>query len=179
MNNKPLLSLILAVLIIGGGILIYQNHTSNSPYTNAPVTTNTAGNGSTPVVTTPVDTTSTNGTAVATNDIKISTPRSGQLVASPLSVSGQARGSWFFEASAPVYLEDASGKKIAQGTIHATGDWMTTNFVPFTGTLTWSASSTATSTGNLLKGSVIFMNDNPSGDPSLQKTVSVPVVYSR
>ncbi|HAH04101.1 TPA: hypothetical protein DCL28_00895, partial [Candidatus Komeilibacteria bacterium] len=42
-------------------------------------------------------------------------PRPNQKISSPLTISGRARGSWFFEASFPVKLTDASGQIISQG----------------------------------------------------------------
>jgi hypothetical protein len=176
---KTALSVFLILILIVSGYLFYTRHEANTPVDTSPVTTaasstdNTDNNvAHTPATTT--NATSSLGT-VSTADIKITSPKSGQTVSSPLTLTGQARGTWFFEASAPVYLADANGKKIAQGTIKAEGDWMTTNLVPFSGTLTWTASSSATST----KGALVFMNDNPSGNPSLQKTVTVPVIISR
>lgn len=64
--------------------------------------------------------------------IVTSTPRPGDTVASPLVVSGQARGNWYFEASFPIAVEDAQGNIIGEGYAEAQGEWMTTDFVPFT-----------------------------------------------
>jgi hypothetical protein len=49
---------------------------------------------------------------------------------------------------------------------------MTSEFVPFTGSVSYTLPSGATST----EGFVVFMNDNPSGDPARDLTVRVPVV---
>lgn len=185
---KTILSIVLAGLIILGGYFFFANRNDNDSDTLNTVGTTTGqvvGTGSTTTGATSTNSTSTNGTStntssstgsiVSTNDIRITSPRSGDTVRSPLTLTGEARGNWFFEASAPVELQDANGKKLAQGFITAQGEWMTTNFVPFTGTLTW----TATSTGTTTAARVVFMNDNPSGLPSLQKSVVVPVTLSR
>jgi len=103
--------------------------------------------------------------------ITVSSPMIGTTVDSPLMVTGEARGPWFFEASFPAKLLDASGKTIAQTPATATGDWMTTDFVPFTIRLAFSAQPSGS------KGTLILQNDNPSGDPAKQQTLYIPVVF--
>ena len=61
--------------------------------------------------------------------IHVTTPASGELVTSPITITGEARGSWYFEGSFPVKLIDASGRILAQGPAKAQGDWMTSEFV--------------------------------------------------
>ncbi|MDB5194167.1 MAG: hypothetical protein JWN50_181 [Parcubacteria group bacterium] len=167
---KTSLTVLIALIIIAGGYLLFTHRGNTTGF--VPVTVTTGG--STPAPgTTGTSASSTSGT-VSTADIVITAPRSGQAVTSPLTVTGQARGNWFFEASAPIFLEDENGTSIARSVINAQGDWMTTNFVPFSGTLTFNATSVGTST----KGFIVFMNDNPSGNPTLQKSLSVPVTFS-
>ncbi len=103
-------------------------------------------------------------------DIVVYLPKSGDKISSPLSVSGTALGNWYFEATAPVKVLDENGRVIGQGHIDAQGDWMSTTSVPFIGSITFDASSTK-------NGTVVFMNDNPSGDPARQKSLSVPVQF--
>ena len=103
--------------------------------------------------------------------ITVHLPRLNSKISSPLTISGQARGSWYFEASAPVTLKNASGIVIASGHVTAQGDWITADFVPFTATLTFTAQP-ANSIGTL-----ILKNDNPSGDPTKDKTLVIPVTF--
>ena len=103
--------------------------------------------------------------------IRVNTPLPHTAIKSPLNISGQAVGSWYFEASAPVTLKNASGIVIASGHVTAQGDWMTTNFVPFTASLTFPPQP-ANSVGTLL-----LKNDNPSGDPTKDKTLVIPVTF--
>ena len=103
--------------------------------------------------------------------IVVDAPLPQSVASSPLAISGRARGSWFFEASAPVSLQDASGTTIAIGHLTAQGDWMTTNYVPFTATLTFTKLATST------VGTLIFKNDNPSGDPAKDKVLEIPVRF--
>lgn len=102
--------------------------------------------------------------------ITILSPTPNQLITSPLKLSGEARGNWYFEATAPVVLNDANGKQIAEGYITANGEWMTTEFVAFTGTLTFPKPTTAT-------GELIFQKNNPSGLPENDDQITVPVRF--
>jgi len=104
-----------------------------------------------------------------TNDlIRVEAPTENVEVTSPLSIRGEARGTWYFEASFPARLENAAGDLIAQGPIQADGDWMTEEFVPFDDTL---AFSVATRTDAVL----ILSRDNPSGLPENDASISIPV----
>ena len=67
--------------------------------------------------------------------IRVTSPEPYEFIESPLIVTGEARGYWFFEASFPVTLVDWDGLIIAEGYATAEGDWMTEEFVPFTATL--------------------------------------------
>jgi len=104
--------------------------------------------------------------------IQIDSPVQNATVGSPLTVTGQAKGNWYFEAQFPVELRDANNNVVASGAAHAQGDWMTENFVPFTTTLTWTATP-ATTTGYLY-----FKPDDPSGgaNPNLP-TLNWPVTF--
>jgi hypothetical protein len=117
--------------------------------------------------------TSTPGAATSTgnSEIQVNNVSSNQIVTSPLTVTGQARGTWYFEASFPVELRDGNGKIIAQAPAQAQSDWMTTNFVPFSVTLTFAKPTTST-------GTLILRNDNPSGLPENAKSISIPVRFS-
>jgi hypothetical protein len=102
--------------------------------------------------------------------IRVSTPAAGSTISSPLSVSGQARGGWYFEASFPVQILDANGKVIGEGPAQAQGEWMTSEFVPFSASISFTKPTTAT-------GIVRFKNDNPSGLPENDRHVDVPVMF--
>lgn len=102
--------------------------------------------------------------------ISVSTPNQNQVVASPLSIEGEARGSWYFEASFPIKIVDANGKILGTTIAQAQGDWMTDNYVPFKAQLTFAASSTN-------QGELILEKDNPSGLPSGNGELQVPVLF--
>ena len=99
----------------------------------------------------------------------------GDAVLSPLLVTGEARGYWFFEASFPIVLTDWDGRIIAEGHATAEGDWMTENFVPFTATIEFQMP--AGPGGPLNRGTLILMRDNPSGLPEHGAALEIPVVF--
>lgn len=104
--------------------------------------------------------------------IRLDSPRPNQIIQSPLIIAGQARGNWFFEASFPVVLTNWDGLIIAQGIAHAKSDWMTTDFVPFEATLTFTVDKNVYSN----RGSLILRKDNPSGLPAHNDALEIPVV---
>jgi len=107
-----------------------------------------------------------------TDLIRITNPRPNQTISSPLTVTGEARGNWFFEASFPIKLLDENGQQIAIAVAQAKGEWMTTDFVPFEATLEFSAA-------NSKKGKLVLEKDNPSGLPEYDDSLIVPVVFSQ
>lgn len=111
--------IIIAVLVVIAGLLIYFQQTR-------PVVA--------PEPITPLSDKQTSPATETSELITVTSPTPNQLISSPLIITGQVRGNWFFEATAPVELIDANGNKIAKGNITANGDWMTTEFVPFTAT---------------------------------------------
>ena len=106
--------------------------------------------------------------------IVISMPRSGDVLTSPLTVSGQARGNWFFEATAPVTITNWDGLIIGEGYITALDEWMTTDFVPFSGTISYTIDPNTPYD----RGTVIFMKSNPSGLPENDDAREIQVTFS-
>lgn len=111
----------------------------------------------------------------ANQTISVSLQTSGQVVKSPIIVSGEARGNWYFEASFPVVLVDWDGRIIAEGHAQAEGDWMTTGFVPFTATLTFT--KPADTGAQSARGALILKKDNPSGLPKNDASIEIPVKF--
>lgn len=105
--------------------------------------------------------------------IRVTSPAAKSAVTSPLHIDGEARGSWYFEASFPVSLVDGDGNTIAQGVASAQGDWMTSDFVPFTADLTFNAASLS---GAARNATLVLKKDNPSGDPARDASLEVPVI---
>ena len=109
----------------------------------------------------------------ATTDprIRVTYPMPNQIITSPLEITGEAQGMWYFEASAPVMLTDWDGKIIAQKYIEAQGDWMTENFVPFKGTLEFEKPAYGE------RGTLILQKDNPSGLPEHDTAIEIPIRF--
>lgn len=106
--------------------------------------------------------------------IQVSYPQPNQVVTSPFTITGKAVGNWYFEASFPIVLVDWDGKIIAQGVATAQSDWMTTEFVPFKATLTFTSADIAGTYSN--KGTLILKKDNPSGLPEHDSSIEIPVL---
>lgn len=93
------------------------------------------------------------------------------IIASPVKISGEARGYWFFEASFPVKVNDAEGNELGVGIAQAKSDWMTEEFVPFEATVSFSSPQTET-------GLLVLEKDNPSGLPENDDALVIPVKFS-
>ncbi|NCN52271.1 hypothetical protein GW943_00450 [Candidatus Parcubacteria bacterium] len=105
--------------------------------------------------------------------IHLTKPNPEAVISSPLDIVGEARGTWFFEASFPVILTDWDGKIIAEGFAKAGGDWMTEDFVPFVATLTF----TKPAYGD--RGTLILKKDNPSGLPEHDDALEITVWFNQ
>lgn len=103
--------------------------------------------------------------------IRVTSPLAGSTITSPLRVTGEARGVWFFEASFPVRVVDANGTVLGTGIAQAQGDWMTEAYVPFIADVVFTKASTP-------KGEVVLQKDNPSGLPEHEDEFRLPIVFA-
>lgn len=101
--------------------------------------------------------------------VDIETPRANSVVKSPLLVRGKARGTWFFEASLPVQIQDSTGNVITTVPAQADGEWMTTDYVNFSVEIPFVTSDTS--------GFLVIKKDNPSGLPENDDEVKIPVKF--
>jgi glucose/arabinose dehydrogenase len=107
----------------------------------------------------------------STNDmVRVESPKENSVVASPLKITGQARGNWYFEASFPLEIVDANWKVLGQSYAQAKGEWMTTDFVAFESNLTFEAPTTDT-------GWLVLKKDNPSGLPENDAEMHYPIKF--
>ena len=102
--------------------------------------------------------------------IRLTSPRPGQVLRSPFTITGEARGYWFFEASFPVKLLDSGGNEIARGVAQAEGEWMTTEFVPFEAMLTFVLFPHD-------GGTLLLEKENPSELPEHTDALRIPVRF--
>lgn len=98
--------------------------------------------------------------------------KSGQEITSPLVVEGEARGTWFFEASFPIKITDEQGNALGISYAQAQSEWMTEDFVPFKGEITYVSKID----GN---GFLVLEKDNPSGLPENADAIKIPVVLKK
>jgi hypothetical protein len=103
--------------------------------------------------------------------IEVKTPQSGEVVKSPLTVTGEAKG-WYFEGVFPVKVLDDTGKEIGHGQMQAQGNWTADVFVPFEGKIEFSQPATKT-------GTIVFQKDNPSGLPENDEKVELFISFEK
>ncbi len=106
----------------------------------------------------------------AHGDIMVFSPAYNAHIGSPLKVEGTARGFWYFEGSFPLMLVDANGDTVGEGIATAQGEWMTEDFVPFSGEVTFSAPVSG-------EGTLILRKDNPSGMPENDDSIEISVRF--
>jgi len=103
--------------------------------------------------------------------IEVTLPAPESQIVSPLTITGRARGPWYFEASFPIELLDNNEALIAMTTAQSQGEWMTENWVPFTATLTFPAQPAGSA------GKLVLRKDNPSGEPQNDMSIVVPIQF--
>ncbi len=168
MNSRTIIIVlgILLVLAIAYIALTYSPaavDTARTATTTSDTAAQEGGTDTAPAIGT--EATYTNATS---DDIRIDAPAPGAAVASSFTVSGEARGSWYFEASFPVQVLDANGTALVTVPAEAQGSWMTTDFVPF---------SVQVSVPGTYHGpaTLVLAKDNPSGNPAMDASVLIPI----
>ena len=111
--------------------------------------------------------------------IVVHDPKPLSIISSPLVVRGEARGTWYFEASFPITLVDWDGRIIAESFATAQDEWMTEEFVPFEGEIEFeNPSFPGADDGHFSRrGTIIFQKDNPSGLPEHDDALEIPVWF--
>lgn len=103
--------------------------------------------------------------------IVVEKPRPNERIASPLRVTGKARGTWYFEANFSAEIVDEENKSHGTAVVQAEGEWMTEEFVPFTTEIIFQQPTTQ-------KGKLILRNANPSGLSENAKELIIPVEFT-
>jgi len=103
--------------------------------------------------------------------IRITNLVPGGTISSPFILEGEARGTWFFEASFPIEIQTESGTLI--GTVIATAEeeWMTADFVAFSASIVVPFHAQVAGPLNL-----VLRKDNPSGLPENDDSIVIPVI---
>lgn len=110
--------------------------------------------------------------ASSTTDIgiRVFVPQVMSEAYSPLVVSGEVEGGWFFEGSFPIQLLDDKERVIGFTLARPRGEWMTPDPVSFDAVIQFQEPTTR-------RGVIVFHNDNPSGIPQHDKEFRVPIVF--
>lgn len=103
--------------------------------------------------------------------IRVMSPLPNEAIASPLIITGEARGMWYFEATFPVDVESVDGVNLGGGYAQADDDWMTEDFVPFTSTIGFTVPEGVT------EGYLVLHKSNASGLPEHDDQLRIPVQF--
>lgn len=163
--NKQIIIGILACILLAALVYISTTLDKETPATN-----------SEPVVTVPDNTEQTvvYRTGDLSNQVTITSPEPAVQIASPVLVSGQAPGNWFFEGTAPVSVTNWDGLIVGEGYVMAEDDWMTTELVDFSGSVEFQIDESTVYN----RGSLILRRSNASGLPEFDAAVEIPIVFS-
>ncbi len=161
-----ILIIIVALAAFSGGVWYAREYTALPIQVPHVPTDSTSGTTSQPTGTTTKPTTTyTNATP---DFIQVTSPLPGSSLGTTFTVSGKARGNWYFEASFPIEVIGSDGTRLLQIPVQAEGEWMTTEFVPF---------STSVMLPSTYRGAATLLlhRDNPSGLPENDASVAIPI----
>ncbi|MDP2642982.1 MAG: Gmad2 immunoglobulin-like domain-containing protein [Candidatus Peregrinibacteria bacterium] len=109
-------------------------------------------------------------TLTKNKNITVTKPLADEEISSPLSIEGTAKGTWFFEAVSFVKVVDENGTELGNGSLRALGNWMTADFIPFKGQISFDKKLSKT-------GFLIFEKSNPSGLKENAEEFKLPVKF--
>lgn len=125
------------------------------------------------------------GTSDLAPFIRLDEPAAGDLMTSPVRLSGEAVGPWYFEGSFPVSVVAQDGTVLGQGFVSAQAEWMVDGLVPFTGEVEFEApaggsrdQASADEQGqaaSALPVTLVLARDNPSDLPEHDAALHVMV----
>lgn len=153
--NKSYKYLLIILIICGAGLLAYYRWPSATEYNVVPESNVTENNDES-------EETEQNP------KIDLISPKPNEELGQSFSISGQARGSWYFEASFPIVLLDEARNELLTTVATAQGEWMTENFVPYSATVDLKTKYTG-------KAFLVLKKDNPSGDPNYDDQIEIPI----
>ncbi len=159
MNNKQLIYILIVVVIVGVGLLAYYRWQPAATEYNAVSENNVTVN-------IPL-----NEEIKQNPNITLKSPKTNDTLGQNFNVSGEARGSWYFEASFPIVLLDADRNELTTVIATAEGEWMTEDFVPFSATVDLK-------TKYLGKAFLVLKKDNPSGESKYDDQIEIPITIS-
>lgn len=105
-----------------------------------------------------------------TDLITLTTPQPNDSLTSPLTITGQARGSWFFEGEFPIFIYDVLDVLIGQTNAVTQGEWMTDEFVNFEATLEFTEPAYG-------PGLLYLNKSNASDNADLDDALIIPIDF--
>ena len=105
-------------------------------------------------------------------DIEILNVKAGDVIKSPLKITGVVRGNGWagFEGQVgTVHVMDANNNELAVGILTATTDWMALP-TSFEANITFAGIPGQ-------PGSLVFKNENPSGEALRDKTLTLSIIF--
>ena len=102
--------------------------------------------------------------------IRVDTILPNDVIEEGMTITGEARGIWFFEGSFPIVVTDENNNELGIVIAQAQDGWMTEDFVPFEALLDVSFK-------NKEHGNLLFKKDNPSDMPELDDVLRIPVLF--
>lgn len=103
-----------------------------------------------------------------TDDIVVDFPAPESILDQSFEITGQARGTWYFEGDFPIDVISENGTTLVSLPGSADGEWMTTEFVPF---------SALIEVGDYIgPATIVLRRDNPSGLPEYDASISIPII---
>jgi immunoglobulin-like protein involved in spore germination len=104
--------------------------------------------------------------------IEVYSPKPNQVVCGDgsVTVTGRAKGYWYFEATFPVTVVDVHEQPIGEWYAEAQSDWMVSTWVPFKGVIPFREPQG-------MEGKIVFHKSNASGLPEHDMAYEMPVKF--
>lgn len=111
-------------------------------------------------------------------ELIVTSPTKNSVIMSPLTVTGSAPGFWYFEATFPIVVVNWDGLIIGEGYAQAQSEWMTSEMVPFIGTVEFDNGPSVVEGRQAVVGALILQRDNPSGLPENDDAIEFSIRFS-
>lgn len=148
MNLKTTYTIIIVIILIGLGLLLMSNNSKTPDLSTRPAIEYVN----------------------ASDDIiRVTLPYPGAVTGKEFKVIGEARGTWYFEASFPIEVLDKDGNVLVQTHATAQKEWMTEDFVPFEADIKVPESYIGLAT-------LVLHKDNPSDIREKDASMSFPFI---
>ncbi len=106
-------------------------------------------------------------------DLLVFQPQAQQKILPPLTITGQARGYWFYNNEFPVIVYDSTDTAIAYGVAKTTADTNTKEFLPFTAVI-----EEYTFLPAKKRGYILFQRSTGDIQQGRQNTARVPIQFA-